>query len=412
MTRQLVIEVIGDADSFNKTTRDAVNGSDKMAGGFKGMALAGAAAGLAAGGVTMAIGFVTDALGDASEAAKEDQASQDKLALALKNTGQAQSLSTAEIEKAISANQAKGVSDSAQRDGISAFLDLTKSATDAMALNNAAVELSAAKGIDYAAAQKIVMSAATGRTAALAKAGVQVDKDISATELATAITNKYGGSLDRVATTQGGKNRIANEKMGEAMEKVGAIVNKVAAVALPVLADVLTFIVEKVMPPVADAFETLMPIVIKLGQIWVTVFGTIARITSTVFQGVVGAIKFAMNAVIDIINGVIGAINAIQVHVHVGPVNIDWAGLNLGYLPKLHAGGVVPGQPGQDVLSLLRAGETVTPAGLNGGGGDAPLIGQLIVQALDPAAAATAVVRAIDEWERRNGRRYVRASTA
>lgn len=37
-------------------------------------------------------------------------------------------------------------------------------------------------------------------------------------------------------------------------------------------------------------------------------------------------------------------------------------------LPKYHSGGVVPGVPGQEVLAVLQAGETVTPAGRGGGG--------------------------------------------
>jgi hypothetical protein len=36
-------------------------------------------------------------------------------------------------------------------------------------------------------------------------------------------------------------------------------------------------------------------------------------------------------------------------------------------LPKFHAGGVVPGAPGQEVVAMLQAGERVTPAGASGG---------------------------------------------
>ncbi len=38
-------------------------------------------------------------------------------------------------------------------------------------------------------------------------------------------------------------------------------------------------------------------------------------------------------------------------------------------IPKFHQGGTVDGVPGQEVLALLQAGETVTPAGGGGGGG-------------------------------------------
>jgi hypothetical protein len=52
----------------------------------------------------------------------------------------------------------------------------------------------------------------------------------------------------------------------------------------------------------------------------------------------------------------------------------DWVPLiggstvSVPQLPHFHSGGVVPGSPGQEVLAVLQAGETVTPAGRGGGG--------------------------------------------
>lgn len=388
MTRRVVVDIVGNADDFNRATQGATQRAQGLTGSLKGTAIAGAAVGVASAGVTAALDLATSAIAGSIEAAREDTQSQDLLALAYKNTGQAQEISVAQIEKVISANQAKGVSDSDQRAGISAFLDLTKNANEAMELNNAAVELAAAKGISYAQAQKVVLAAASGRTAALAKMGVQVDKEISRTDLASAITDKYGGSLDRVAKTQSGKNAIANEKMGEAMEKVGRIINDLATTVIPILVDILVFVTDKVIPPLVDAFNAIAPVV------------------AAVFTGVVSTIRTAVNLVVDVINGIITGINAIQVHIHVGPVNYDFDGLNLGYLPKLHAGGFVPGTPGSDVLTVLQAGEQVTPVGGATGGN----VYNITVTAIDPQAASTAVIRAIDEWERRNGRRYARAS--
>lgn len=390
MARRVEVDIVGNADDFNRATKGATQHAQGLTGGLKGTAVAGLAVGVASAGVTAAIDLATSAIAGSIEAAREDTASQDLLALAYKNTGQAQELSVAQIEKVISANQAKGVSDSAQRAGIASFLDLTKSSTDAMALNNAAVELAAAKGIDYAAAQKIILSAANGRTAALAKAGVAVEKDASATSIAASITDKFGGSLDRVAKTQQGKNAIANEKMGEAMEKVGRIINDVATTVIPVLVDILVFITDKVIPPLVKAFEKIAPVVVA------------------VFSAVVTAVRVAVNAVVDVINTIIRGINAIQVHIHVGPVNYDFDGLNLGYLPRLHAGGIVPGAPGSDVLTVLQAGERVTPASGAGSGGNTYNVN---VTAIDPQSAARAVVDAINEYERRYGKRFVRVGT-
>jgi uncharacterized membrane protein len=404
--RQIVIDVVGNTDSLSRATDKAVDKADGLNRSWKANAVTGAAVGIASAGVTAALDLAATAISGAIDAAREDTASQDQLALAYKNTGQAQQLSIQQIEAAISANQAKGVSDSEQRAGISAFLDLTKDATTAMQLNTAATDLAAAKDITYEQAQKMVLSAASGRAAALQKAGVQVEKGATATQIAAAVEDKYAGSLDKVATTQAGKGRIANEKLGEAMEKVGRIINDVATTVIPVLVDALVWVIDNVLPPLIAGFEAVIPVLrtvftvaANIVRAWVTgvqtYFGIVATIVRTVFNGV-----------IDIINGVIAGINAIQVHVHVGPVNLDWNGANLSYLPRLHSGGIVPGVPGSDVLTLLQAGERVIPAAGAGGGGNTY---QLTVLAIDPQSAAVAVVDAIDAWERMRGPRYARA---
>ena len=72
---------------------------------------------------------------------------------------------------------------------------------------------------------------------------------------------------------------------------------------------------------------------------------------------VADAVKGAINSVIDLLN------NAIPNSLGWGPASID---LPDDPIPRLHTGGTVPGRPGEDVWSLLRAGETVlTPAQLS-----------------------------------------------
>jgi hypothetical protein len=83
------------------------------------------------------------------------------------------------------------------------------------------------------------------------------------------------------------------------------------------------------------------------------------------------------------------------------------AGISTIRLRAFHQGGLVPGHPGEEVPALLQAGERVIAAK------DANNVGNtynIVVNALDPTQAATAVVRAIDEFERANGKRYARAS--
>lgn len=68
-----------------------------------------------------------------------------------------------------------------------------------------------------------------------------------------------------------------------------------------------------------------------------------------------------------------------------------------------HKGGVVPGVRGQEVAATLLAGETVVPLDGNLKGAGAGTVINLHVTALDPAAAARAVVQALQQYNRTNG---------
>lgn len=125
-------------------------------------------------------------------------------------------------------------------------------------------------------------------------------------------------------------------------------------------------------------------------------FVGVATVVSTIFGGIASAIKGAINGVIGIINFFIGLIDAIQVHIHVGPVGIDWNGLNLKKIPTLDTGGIIT----KPTLALLAANskpEAVIPIGSGqfqgaggGGAGSQPNVtiyvtsndGQAVVNAL------------------------------
>lgn len=143
---------------------------------------------------------------------------------------------------------------------------------------------------------------------------------------------------------------------------------------------------------VASHFSFFKPIVVDI----MNVFKGLGTVVSTVFGGIADAVKGAINGVIGIINFFIGLIDAIQVHIHVGPVGIDWNGLNLKKIPTLDTGGIVT----KPTLALLAANskpEAVIPIGSGqfqgaggGGAGSQPNVtiyvtsndGQAVVNAL------------------------------
>lgn len=135
-----------------------------------------------------------------------------------------------------------------------------------------------------------------------------------------------------------------------------------------------------------------------------TVFGGVATVVSTVFGGIAGAVKGAINGVIGIINFFIGLIDAIQVHIHVGPVGIDWNGLNLKKIPTLDTGGIVT----KPTLALLAANskpEAVIPIGSGQfqGAGSGGGSGQPVVNIYVTSNDGQAVVNALKRYMYSNG---------
>jgi hypothetical protein len=66
-------------------------------------------------------------------------------------------------------------------------------------------------------------------------------------------------------------------------------------------------------------------------------------------------------------------------------------------IPRMHTGGIVPGSPGQEVLTILQAGERVTPAGQSAGGG------ATIVLRADGSRFGRALLEALRESIREQG---------
>jgi phage-related protein len=430
MSRQIVVDIVGDASKFNKATQDATSSG----GRFSASAVKGFGLGVGLGVfnlATSAIGGITDALGGMDQAFKDDQVSQVKLGTALKNNIPNFDGNTKAVEDYAAAQQALGFEDDQVRDSIGQLVGVTHDQTEAMKLNSIAQDLARAKGLDLATAADLVTKAYEGNGRALKAQGIDIGNAKTATELLDAVQQNVKGSAEAWAQTSEGRVAVANAKTAESMEKIGAVVDKVASVILPIaadafglVADVVSNVADAVTPVVAaivkeltPAFRTVVgfvngtviPVMREIAKVvfpavgaalgilsgvFKTVFGVISTIVSTfvsafklefeivgnvigvlgkvftglrdlvarVFSAIAVPIRQAINGIIGIVNNVIGAINAIQVHIHVGPVNLDWDGLNLGRIPRLHQGGIVPGMPGADVPAILQAGERVIAA--------------------------------------------------
>lgn len=133
--------------------------------------------------------------------------------------------------------------------------------------------------------------------------------------------------------------------------------------------------------------------------------GRIASVTAGMWDGIKNAFRGAVNAIVDFWNGLEFKVPGFKV----GPVGFDGFTLGVPDIPRMALGGPVRagmpymvGEVGPE-LFVPNTGGTIVPGGAAGG------VTNIYVSALDPAGAATAVVRAIDEYESRNGTRYARA---
>lgn len=172
--------------------------------------------------------------------------------------------------------------------------------------------------------------------------------------------------------------KTAFQAIAAVIEFVAPIIKKVAEVLFPAMgqaAGVLLGVIKTVFETIGNvwnnAWATARVVSEGIGQ----AFAALGTFVQSVWTGIGNAIRGAINGVIGAINGIIRAIDGLQVHIHLNlpdplpDINFDWWGLNLGYLPYLHSGGIVPGAPGSDVLAILQAGERVIPANQANSGG-------------------------------------------
>lgn len=133
--------------------------------------------------------------------------------------------------------------------------------------------------------------------------------------------------------------------------------------------------------------------------------GRISGVVGGMFDGLKNAFRGAINWIIEAWNGLEFKIPGFKI----GPVGFDGFTLGMPDIPRLQHGGDaiagrmhLVGEAGPELFVPGRTG-TVVPNGAMGRGYT------INVASLDPATAAELVVRAVDEYEARNGARYARA---
>jgi len=135
--------------------------------------------------------------------------------------------------------------------------------------------------------------------------------------------------------------------------------------AIQLYLDGVKFVIQTVLDAILLVWNTAWNLVkTAFSAVW----DGFSLIVTTVFDAIVATVKGSVNLIIGFINTIIGLWNGLAFSVpgvHLGPVQFDGYTLempDIPKIPKLHSGGVVPGRMGQEVPTMLQAGELVLTA--------------------------------------------------
>ena len=324
-SRTLKLSILADVDQLKKSLNSAnadVEGSSSKLGDFsKKAGLAFAAAGAAAGAYAIKLAV------DGVKAAIEDEAAQIRLATSLKNATGATNEMIASVEKQIlKTSLATGVTDDKLRPALSRLALSTGDVTKAQDLLSLALDISQATGKGLDSVANSLGKAFDGNTAALGKLGIGLSaaelKSMSFTDVQTKLSDLFGGAAAANSKTFAGRLEILKVTFDEAKESIGARL-------LPIIQQLVEFIVNKVVPalgrfadffkPITDAikdnkeeFTVFINFIQKyVVPVLVNVLGGAFKVVGQIAGGIINVIGAVIGGLNSLIAGAVSGINAL-----------------------------------------------------------------------------------------------------
>jgi hypothetical protein len=238
----LAIKIIADSRDATKAFDETGKGLDQLGSTMTSMAVPALA--------------VVGAFGAMAVAAAADEAEQQKLTAAIAAAGAATAESTAQVEAAIVAGQARAFTDSEVRAGMQDLVTATGSVSEATALMAAAQDIARLSGVSLETASAAVAKAHEGNGAALAKLIPGLDKGANAQETLANATALAAGQADAYAASAPGQMAIVGDSFGELGEEVGSMF-------LPILKDLIGIVsgVTKVLQENSGAVKAVAVVV-------------------------------------------------------------------------------------------------------------------------------------------------------
>jgi len=313
-SRTLKLSILADVDQLKKSLNSAnadVEGSSSKLGEF------GKKAGLAFAAATAAAGAYAVKLAvDGVKAAIEDEAAQIRLATSLKNATGATNDMIASVEKQIlKTSLATGVADDKLRPALSRLALSTGDVTKAQDLLTLALDISQATGKGLDSVANSLGKAYDGNTASLGKLGIGLSaaelKAMSFTEVQTKLSDLFGGAAAANSETFAGRLQILKVTFDEAKESVGAKL-------LPIIQQLVEFIVNKVVPALGKFADFFKPITdaIKDNKEEFTIFINfiqkyVVPVLVNVLGGAFKVVGEIAGGIINVIGAVIGGLNSL-----------------------------------------------------------------------------------------------------
>jgi hypothetical protein len=175
----------------------------------------------------IAIGAATKFITDATKAAMEEEKINKRLIGVLKSRKLATAESTIAIEKQVAAGKKLAFSGDEIKSSLAAIIPFSKSTAEAIAIQNAAMEIAAAQNISLSKASTIVSRAYIGQGKSLAKLGIQTTKTEKVTTRVLVANKKWGASYKNV-TKEVKTVMTGQEVLNSIMERYGGTAAKSA----------------------------------------------------------------------------------------------------------------------------------------------------------------------------------------
>lgn len=281
-------QLASSADSASKSTENMTEAGKTQTESFSSLTTSIFTAEEAVNVFNEAIEAGKDFLGDSIEEAMKASRTQAQLANDVKNAGLSYKELAPQIEEVANANIKLGFADDDTQQSIGKLILATGSYSQALQLNQLAMDLSRSKNIDLNSATVLVEQVMAGNTRALKQYGISLDSAATSAEALTLLQSKVGGSAQAAAASGGEMGEIMAAQWDKVKQEVG---------------DQLMPEVEKLF----SAFQEALPEIESLLKNTVEIIAELVDMVMTYVKHVTEAV----NTIKDAYHGLIGDTQAV-----------------------------------------------------------------------------------------------------